>query len=1000
MGRKLTLYIASFAIAFLFCIHSSYAIDCRVTNPDGVPDNGSTQDTGSLQSLLINPNCTKITFDVSSIKPVTSLLVLRNGVELIGKAGITIEYDTNFQRASGVDYDKCLLRIKGDSGIKISNLTISNPKGEGICILDENGIYPNNNKISNVTITAGTRGIDLGSSELNIIDQSTIIGAGTAATEGVYTTGLVNAITKTKIENFNTGVKVDRSDAASVYISQATFSRMRGKPIDYPSGANGAPAGIRAAFVDGSTFALTGTMGAVVSAFTPNNIEVYTVEKSGSLTTYKYKTTLSSSDFISRDPVQTNLGENEKRFVHVFDIARDQINPTQKMALVATRGVILFFDTSEMSATYDGSNPIVGGSACATENWFWRSYDRSTGTDAYRGWDVDYDGDGILNSCTQANCTDPKMAEDLNKDCVVQANESNPNDWRSRYDFDCDNISDHLVAGKKDNCMNLLKPDGTQYTQATRAVAPACSSYSNQDFKSYNPAQTDTDGDRIGDACETDIDGDTVNDGVDNCPLVANPDQRDSDGDGQGDACQQMPIPPSNATPTDADGDNVSTLRDNCPFTVNSDQKDTDHDGVGDACDPDIDNDGLTNAEETEAGTLPDSPDTDGDGICDGSGMGFDGLCIRPRDNCLLVSNRDQKDQDEDKIGDACDAAPTVYLGDADSDGDGFKDSFDNCPLIKNPSQNDNDHDGLGDPCDSDDDNDGLDDATESGIFDLHLKDDPAHQNRMFADVDGDGYVDGVDLCMNFSNRSENDDYHIRNAIQGPAQTNCGSNTLSNDWDNDGIPNSQDSCSFVQSKNTFDLDGDGKGDVCDLDDDNDDGHENVDTCQDYLVSRHGVQIVAVGASVGRATRTCDYDESAQLGLASWDPDSDHKDGDIFQAGDGYCDGAGNGYGSVGGPNSCIPSDVCPLFYNPTQQGCAPPTFTPGNSPVPPLPITDPSPETQPATQPIPPSSAIQGGQGCSLVPSGHVDLMSFGMLFTGFGILLHLRRKQSFVKVV
>jgi hypothetical protein len=92
----------------------------------------------------------------------------------------------------------------------------------------------------------------------------------------------------------------------------------------------------------------------------------------------------------------------------------------------------------------------------------------------------------------------------------------------------------------------------------------------------YNPAQTDTDGDALGDACDVDDDGDGLDDAVDNCPQTANPSQRDTEGDGIGDPCD-----------ADDDNDDVSDQRDSCRFVADPDQRDADGDGIGDACDPD-----------------------------------------------------------------------------------------------------------------------------------------------------------------------------------------------------------------------------------------------------------------------------------------------------------------------------------------------------------------------------------------------------------------------------
>jgi len=76
-----------------------------------------------------------------------------------------------------------------------------------------------------------------------------------------------------------------------------------------------------------------------------------------------------------------------------------------------------------------------------------------------------------------------------------------------------------------------------------------------------------------------DTDADGVVDNSDNCPTDYNPDQTDSNGNGIGDACEAVGAP-------DADADGRPDTTDNCVYVWNVNQADADGDGLGNACDP------------------------------------------------------------------------------------------------------------------------------------------------------------------------------------------------------------------------------------------------------------------------------------------------------------------------------------------------------------------------------------------------------------------------------
>jgi len=201
--------------------------------------------------------------------------------------------------------------------------------------------------------------------------------------------------------------------------------------------------------------------------------------------------------------------------------------------------------------------------------------------------------------------------------------------------------------------------------------------------------------------------------------------------------------------------------------------------------DVDEDGDGLTTAEEREAGTNPFDADSDGDGLDDGVEVEEYG------------SDPTVKDTDEDGVSDGIEAANGMDPASVHSDDDGIRDDVEWQSDVLNATATDTDGDGLDDdrereldakPGVADTDGDGLEDGPEVEEYgsdptaedsDMDGLDDGDEVEEYGTDptakdTDGDGVPDGTEVIEDDTDPTDPEDYETSTTDDSGAEDSGG----------------------------------------------------------------------------------------------------------------------------------------------------------------------------------------------------------------------------------
>lgn len=335
---------------------------------------------------------------------------------------------------------------------------------------------------------------------------------------------------------------------------------------------------------------------------------------------------------------------------------------------------------------------------------------------------VDSDGDGLSDGDEQAAGTDPTDA-DSDDDGVRDGDEPS---------WDIDSDGDGIINALDPDSDNDGLFDGTELGKdcsnpATNPAAGTCVADADGGATTTNPLDADTDNGGVSDGSEdTNLNGKIDPGELD--PNQMNDDMTvvDTDGDGLSDALETT----LGSDPMDADTDDDGVLDGAEP----NPGLDSDGDGLTNIFDVDSDNDGLfdgtemgfdcsnpaTNAAngtciaDADMGLTVTGPldrDTDNGGVPDGAeDFNHNGTLDKGElDPNIETDDSTSPDADNDGLPDAYEVIIGSDPNDADSDDDGVPDGFEPNPTV------DTDGDGKIDLLDTDSDGDGLLDGTELG---------------------------------------------------------------------------------------------------------------------------------------------------------------------------------------------------------------------------------------------------------------------------------------------